>query len=709
MKTAFFPGVSLILLLQAGVQGQTDSLLLYPDQALTNMLEDNTADDKNTGLIEYLESLSANPIDINKADPEELLEIPFLNTEQAVLILQFRDSISGFTHPAQLYSIGLLDSASAARILPFIKVVPLLPEKTAHIQKPSEQSDEGNIDATQKNAELQKNADPKKKAESKKKTELQNRGGAQKRTEEHIKAAPLWSISLRSRMTYDLAESRGFSEDKYPGSRYKLYNRMRLGYGSRYQLGLLTEKDEGEKNIADFTSLYFLIKNIGVFDQIIAGDFLYEFGEGLISWSPYGFTAGSDAVQTVQRHSRSVIPYSGSGESRFFRGAGFNGHYKSFGLSAFISANSYDASVDSLTDIVTSIDIDGLHRTDSEIGKRNNLHSFSFGSEASVGIFDRIRLSMLYMRTNFDHGLTARGKTKKVFDNFSLAYQMTLSGYYFSGESSLYDGLLATVNSLRFNISPQLSGIFSVRRYPEGFIAHNSYCFGAGSGRTQNEEGIFSGINLKHSIGKFGLYIDIHRFPSATSDNPYPSKGNALYLDYEKRFPGKINFNLRYRSSQKEVLSGNRIEEKAARSVKADVLYEPAKNLRLQQRADLVFFDLGKTHQNGYAFHQSVKYDIKTKAVLYARVVFFQTDSYDTRIYAYEYDLPGVVSNSALYGKGIRWFVMVNYKVLGDLVLSAKYSETYKPDEKSLGTGWDKITGNLDNRISIQIEYNSGL
>jgi len=38
--------------------------------------------------------------------------------------------------------------------------------------------------------------------------------------------------------------------------------------------------------------------------------------------------------------------------------------------------------------------------------------------------------------------------------------------------------------------------------------------------------------------------------------------------------------------------------------------------------------------------------------------------------------------------------------------ISAKYSETYKPKEKSLSSGNNTINGNLDNRLSLQLDLN---
>ena len=60
--------------------------------------------------------------------------------------------------------------------------------------------------------------------------------------------------------------------------------------------------------------------------------------------------------------------------------------------------------------------------------------------------------------------------------------------------------------------------------------------------------------------------------------------------------------------------------------------------------------------------------------------------------------------NLAMYGEGIRWYFIAKYKPIKFLSISAKYSETYKPDEKTLSSGDSEIIGNLDNRFSLQID-----
>ena len=86
------------------------------------------------------------------------------------------------------------------------------------------------------------------------------------------------------------------------------------------------------------------------------------------------------------------------------------------------------------------------------------------------------------------------------------------------------------------------------------------------------------------------------------------------------------------------------------------------------------------------------------------RVIFFKTDSFNTAIYEFENDLEGTYSITGLSGQGIRWYCLIKYKFFEMMKLSLKYSEIYKPAEKTLGSGYSEIIGNFDNQISAQIE-----
>src|SRR5690606_24113132 len=121
---------------------------------------------------------------------------------------------------------------------------------------------------------------------------------------------------------------------------------------------------------------------------LVAGDFVAEFGQGLVLWRASGFGKGPDATRGPLRLGRGLRPYGSVDENRFFRGAGVTvGLTPALYASAFASRRTLDASVatpDSadLADpnvppdaeaVATSLTADGLHRTPSERARKDAL------------------------------------------------------------------------------------------------------------------------------------------------------------------------------------------------------------------------------------------------------------------------------------------------------------------------------------------------
>jgi hypothetical protein len=62
------------------------------------------------------------------------------------------------------------------------------------------------------------------------------------------------------------------------------------------------------------------------------------------------------------------------------------------------------------------------------------------------------------------------------------------------------------------------------------------------------------------------------------------------------------------------------------------------------------------------------------------------------------------MTNTPLFGKGMKWYLMIKYRFLELFILSVKYSELFKPEENFLGSGYSEISGSLDNKLSLQLD-----
>ncbi|MDZ7766986.1 MAG: hypothetical protein U5K00_21650 [Melioribacteraceae bacterium] len=168
--------------------------------------------------------------------------------------------------------------------------------------------------------------------------------------------------------------------------------------------------------------------------------------------------------------------------------------------------------------------------------------------------------------------------------------------------------------------------------------------------------------------------------------------------------------NIRLKRENKEVsedVDGSRISlNEIKTNVRINYDYYVTREIRLRSRIEYVFFDQTITghHEEGYLLLQDFRYDPNEALRFYGRVVVFETESFDSRIYQFENDVRGVLFNPALFGKGMRWYFIAEYNFLNYFKISAKYSELYKPDETSLSSGMNEIPGNIDNRFTLQLD-----
>jgi hypothetical protein len=79
----------------------------------------------------------------------------------------------------------------------------------------------------------------------------------------------------------------------------------------------------------------------------------------------------------------------------------------------------------------------------------------------------------------------------------------------------------------------------------------------------------------------------------------------------------------------------------------------------------------------------------------------FDTDSYDTRLYAFEQDVPYSFSVPGFSGKGSRFYVLLNSDLTKDISLILRYSQTWYSDRNVISSGPDEINGNKKSDVKV--------
>jgi outer membrane receptor protein involved in Fe transport len=131
------------------------------------------------------------------------------------------------------------------------------------------------------------------------------------------------------------------------------------------------------------------------------------------------------------------------------------------------------------------------------------------------------------------------------------------------------------------------------------------------------------------------------------------------------------------------------------------------KFLSSQTRVAATFFDNYKGKQNGWMMYQELTWRfLKAPLRLSARYAIFNTDSYDTRIYAYEKDVLYAFSIPALYSTGSRYYLVATWKPARNISVYAKWSQTIWSNVYELSSGNDRIEGNTRSQFTLKMKVN---
>ncbi len=642
-----------LLFLSSLIFAQVDSTEINDE--LQSILEDALIDQEDSQLYDLIEELINHPIDINTATTEQLLKVPYLNLLTANAIIRYRKLHSKFNSLNELKNIDEFNDELIVKITPFIQI--------------------------NKSEDLLKSI---------------------KNIFHKIK------IINRFRTIHDIQVRKGFTENNFVGSRQKIYNRILVNSESNFRAGTVIEKDAGESSLSDFFSCHLQINKYSIFSDITFGDYIIEFGQGLALWGPYAFSKGIDAVNFVNKNGRFIIPYTSTDENKFFRGFAANVNAGNLILSPFISLNKIDGSIDSITHTVNSLDYDGYHRTRTEIDKKDRISEKIFGMAIHLSINENNRIGLLYYHSKFNHQLKFNSdRFYNSFDYYSISYSSLIKILNISGEFAYNKNSLAFINTANFEVNKNLSLVFSYRYYPANFISLHGNSFGENSD-VQNEIGFYTGFKLGTKFGTLNFYYDQFQKPKTSNTLLFSSNGYEFLVYYNYKIFPKTELRIKYIYQNKEVESDfNEVKSlinNVSNNMRLEILFDSSQKLKMKTRLELISISQSKK-ENGYLISEDINYSFHNNLQFNGRIILFRTHSYNSRLYAYENDLPGIMTIPALYGEGIRWYILIKYKTKFGINLSLKYSELYKPDERTLGSSYNEINGNLDNRISFQFDW----
>jgi hypothetical protein len=535
-------------------------------------------------------------------------------------------------------------------------------------------------------------------------------------------------------LRYDrtLEEKKGYRDETSPASQYagspdRLYTRFRTSRPGDFSLGFTAEKDAGEslrwdpnkKHYgADFLSFHAQVMNKGKFKNLILGDFQAQFGQGLILGSAFGIGKNAEAVTTIRRANIGFMPYTSLYEAGYFRGGAFSYSVsKRITFHGIFSSRWRDGNAvqDSTSEFgsVSSLTYTGLHRTQSEIEKRNTLHeqniagvvNYKYKSLDAGAIIHQTTFNIPVLRIPTLYNQYYFQGSQNTNAGIFLNYTYRNFSFFSEAAKTLGDGMGISAGIIG-SITHSLDMSLHFRKYDRNFQSFYSNAL-AESSTTQNETGMYWGwkyqLNKKYS---FSGYFDLFKFPWLRYRSFTPSQGNEWLLRFNYK-PSKnvyLFVQAREESKVRNLSTDNNLYqtgEGVKRNYWINVDYTVSSHLSLKTRAQFSSYQFGGSITRGMMVLQDVTWS-QGKISISGRYALFDTDDYDNRLYVYERDVWLAFSFPAYYGVGIRNYLLLQYTVSKKVDLWFRWAHVRYTDRDEIGSGSEAIDGNTRNDLKLQ-------
>ncbi len=656
------------------------------EQQIENITENSEdVETEDDSYLQQLNQLLRNPLNINEVDEVVLRELRLLSPMQIANFLSYRAVLGSFISIYELQAVPGWDLLTIQRIRPYLAL-------------------ESGISSL---------------------SDIKTRFSDGDRT-------------LLIRVAQTLERSKGYLLDSanarnfYPGSPQRLFVRYKYTYKNLLQYGIVGEKDPGEqffkgsqKQGFDFYSAHLFVRNVGIVKSLALGDFTVNMGQGLTQWMSLAFKKGPD-IMAVKRQSPVLRPYNSAGEIFFHRGVGITVGKKNWQATMFGSLRNIDANFNATDssngqdDFVSSLQLSGLHRTNSEVTDKGSQRQLAFGGNFSYKIsrlhlgLNAVQFKMKYPLEKADDPYNLYALSGKQFGNYSVDYSYTLKNMHFFGEVAVTDKRQpAVINGLLVSAANNVDLSFFYRNISKGYQSLYTNAFTESTYPT-NEKGFFGGISIKPNSGwRIDAYADIYKFPwlRFRVNAPKEGKDYMVQLTYK---PNKIfEIYTRYKAESRHINYNPDLQ------VLSPVIPQPRKNWRthliyhlnpvftVRTRAELVWFDKkGLAEEQGFLVFADVLFKpMMAKFSGNVRLQYFETEGYNSRLYAFENDVLYSFSIPVFYDRGYRVYMNANYDLTKKITLWARWARFMYPEKSAIGSGLDEIRCSHKTEVKFQLMY----
>jgi hypothetical protein len=336
-----------------------------------------------------------------------------------------------------------------------------------------------------------------------------------------------------------------------------------------------------------------------------------------------------------------------------------------------------------------------LRNRSLQIGLNGIYHSFSIPFRSSGEAYDLFALS---------------GKN---WFNASIDYAYSYSNFHMYGEMALDKNFnSAIMHGLLASLDPSVDIALVYRRISSAYQAVAGNAFTENT-QPVNENGFYSGISFRPAYGwRIDAYVDFFRFPWLRFRVDAPSHGYDYMLQVTYVPDKQTEIYSRFRLEEKDMNQPGAerilpiVEPVRRRNWRTHISFQPAKEWNLACRVDILWYR-ASANKTGFLCFHDIQYNPAGQPWKMAlRLQYFESDDYDTRLYAFENSVMYNLSLPAFFNRGIRWYGTVQYKAhfqkLVSCILGFNISRSMYAGGTAIGSGQDELPGTRKTEMRLQ-------
>ena len=641
---------------------------------LTELLEDEIEDDQ---FLQQLQHFIQHPLNLNTATADDLRLLRVITDLQIDNFFLYKKLFGNLINIYELQAVPTWDVGTIRKLLPFVTIKNEINAKDAILSRT-------------------KNGD-------------------------HI------FLMRNSRI---LEQQKGFDKtlpNHYLGSKDRLLFRYKYVYKNLLQYGITADKDAGEQFFNgvqskgfDFYSAHFFARQLGSIKSLAIGDFTVNLGQGLVQLQSLAFKKSADVIN-IKRQAPVLQPYSSAGEYNYNRGVGITIQKKNLEVTVFAAHTKINgnAIIDSSTneEAFSSFLNSGFHRTPTEIIDRYNIDQTTIGGNISYAM-SFFKIGFNAIGNQFSKPLQKRDEpynkwaiNGNQWKNYSADYSFTYRNLHLFGEGAIdKKNNKAFTSGALVAVDPKVDISLLYRNIEAAYQSLYGNAFTENVYPT-NENGFYFGVSMRPKPGlRIDAFTDRYKFPWIKFRTDAPGHGQDYLIQFTYQPNKQFELYTRFKNERKS------INESSTDSVLNFVVQKPRNNWRLNVmnhfsnaftlkfRTDIVWYNSkGHDEEEGFLTYIEGAYKFNFKLSGNLRLQYFETEGFNSRIYAYESDVLFGYSIPAFFDKGLRYYMNLNYDLNNKLSFWIRFAQTRYKHKQIIGSGLEEIKGNRRSELKFQM------